>query len=385
MKNKNKIWWALSISLSVAAVMGLALVILFWNQSVGQGKALSQEGFWFFARYALVICLAIIALVGFLLARIFWKLVIPLSKVSEEIALIYTANPNHRVQIDGALGLGQLIQQINSGAEKYETLEKSVLKRVQVAKAELEEEKNILAAIMAELPDAVLICNKESRIILYNYQAKRFFGEKAKPLPSPGSVEENAAQATKISQTVHLGIGRPISDFVEENIIQYALAEIHQRLENNEENVSSNFVITDLANRLLRAEASPILSPQRDFSGFVIIFNEITQDLRGEALSGFLLQSFQQKIRHSVASIKSAIEFLRDYPNVDTTQEQNLLEIIHAESQSLEQLIQQEGNQTLNQPHNHWPTMPIAISDLADAFFCSASARSPMAIGIVGQ
>ncbi|MCP4184854.1 MAG: hypothetical protein GY761_16300, partial [Hyphomicrobiales bacterium] len=174
---------------------------------------------------------------------------------------------------------------------------------------------------------------------------------------------------------VHLGIGRSISDFVEENIIQHALSEIHQRLENNEENVSSNFVITDLANRLLRAEASPILSPQREFSGFVIIFNEITQDLRSEARSGFLLQSFQQKIRHSVASIKSAIEVIRDYPNVNAAQQQHLMEIIHSESQSLEQLIQREGNHTLKQPHNHWPTMPIAIADLVEALQKKASAK----------
>ncbi len=375
MKNKNKIWWALSVTLSLAAVLGLALVILFWHQPLVQSQAAYQKGIWFFARYALVICLALIAVLGFLLSRIFWKLVIPLSRVSEEIALIYNANPKHRLQIEGAFGLGQMVQQINSAAEKYETLEKGVFKRVQVAKAELEEEKNILAAIMAELPDAVLICNKESRIILYNSQAKRFFSEKGIAGRSLVSTGKNDSVDTANSGKVHLGIGRPISDFVEENIIQYALAEIHQRLENNEEHVSSNFVITDLANRLLRAEASPILSPQREFSGFVIIFNEITQELRGEARSGFLLQSFQQKIRHSVASVKSAIEVIRDYPDVSKTQQQQLLEIIHTESHSLEKLIQREGNHTLKQPHNHWPTMPIAISDLLEVLQKKASAK----------
>ena len=376
MKNKNKIWWALSITLSVAALLGLALVILFWHQSAEQSRVGNQDHIWIYARVVLVLCLVIIALLGLLLARIFWKLILPLSKVSEEINLIYTANPAHRIQVGGAFELGRLVQQINSIAEKYETLEKSVFKRVQVAKAELEEEKNILAAIMAELPDAVLICNKESRIILYNSQAKRFFGEKTKSAVTASSTRNTGAKdAVNPPPKVHLGIGRPLSDFVEENIIQYALAEIHQRLENDEENVSSYFVITDIANRLLRAEASPILSPQREFSGFVIIFNEITQDLRVEARSGFLLQSFQQKIRHSVASIKSAIEVIREYPDVNAQQQRHLMEIIHAESHSLEQLIQREGNQTLRQPHNHWPTMPIAVSDLMEALQKKASEK----------
>jgi len=375
MKNKNKIWWALSIAISLAALLGLTLVLLFWHQSVNESDAVIKDGIWFFTGYALVICLTLIALFGFLLARIFWRLIIPLSKVSEEIALIYAANPNHRIRIGGTFGLGGLVQQINSAAEKYETLEKSVFKRVQVAKAELEEEKNILAAIMAELPDAVLICNKESRIIIYNSQAKRFFSEKGIAGRPAASTPKKDSVATENHARVHLGIGRPISDFVEENIIQYALAEIHQRLNKNEENVSSNFVITDFANRLLRAEASPILSPQREFSGFVIIFNEITQDLRAEALSGFLLQSFQQKIRHSVASIKAAVEFIRDYPDVSEPKQLDLMEIIHTESQSLEQLIKREGNQTLRQPHNHWPTMPIAIGDLLVALQNKASEK----------
>ncbi len=375
MKNKNKIWWALCMSLSVAALLGLALMMLFWHQSANHSNFANQEGICAYIPVVLVFCLAVIALLGFFLARIFLKLVIPLSKVSEEIALIYTANPHHRIQMDTAFGMGHLIQQVNSAAEKYETLEKSVFKRVQVAKAELEEEKNILAAIMAELPDAVLICNKDSRIILYNSQAKRFFSEKATiGRPSASTGKTDSVEATT-SGKVHIGIGRPVSDFVEGNILQYALEEIHQRLEKNEENVSSNFVITDLANRLLRAEASPILSSQREFSGFVIIFNEITQELRGEARSGFLLQSFQQEVRHSVASVKSAIEVIREYPNVSSSQQQQLLEIIYTESQSLEKLIQREGNQTFKQTHKHWPTMPITISELLVALQKRAAAK----------
>ena len=186
------------MSLSVAALLGLALVMLFWHQSANQSNFANQEGICAYFPVVLAFCLAVIALLGFFLARIFLKLVIPLSRVSEEIALIYTANPNHRIQMDIAFGMGHLIQQVNSAAEKYETLETSVFKRVQVAKAELEEEKNILAAIMAELPDAVLICNKDSRIILYNSQAKRFFSEKAYiERPSASTGKTDSVEATK--------------------------------------------------------------------------------------------------------------------------------------------------------------------------------------------
>jgi DNA polymerase III subunit epsilon len=382
MKNNAKIWWALSIALSILALLGLALVMLFWHQPAYQNSNTLQDGLFRYERYALVACLALIACLGFILARIFWKLIIPMTRLTEEVALIYTANPSHRIQLGGSFGLGQLARKINSAAEKYETLEKSVLSRVQVAKAELEEEKNILATIMAELPDAVLICNKESRIILYNSQAKRFFSEKKKNLHGMSAAKSSGNIESSVSGKVHLGIGRPISDFVEENIIRHALEEISRRLENNEETVSSNFVITDMANRLLKAEASPILNPQREFSGFVVIFNEITQELRNEARAEFMLQSFLQKIRHSVASIKSAIEFIREYLDATSSQQQDLMEIIHSESESLERLIRQEAGETLQQTRSQWPRMPISIRDLLKVLQKKAQENLNVQLGI---
>jgi len=367
MKRIGHIGWALSITMGVVALLCLTLLVLFWYQSLHQNDHLFKEIFVSYGHYFLAACLALLICLGFFLARIFWRLVVPMQKISEEAALIFSANPSHRIQLDGALGLEKVIHEINVAAEKYQTLEKSVFRRVQVAKADLEEEKNILAAIMAELPDAVLICNKESRIILYNSQAKRFFGQKNSTASSLAKTD-SIGQAAPSDRTgkVTLGIGRPISDFVGENSIRHALQEIHLRLEKGQENVSSNFVITDKANRLLRAEASPILNPHRDFSGFIVIFSDITQELRSEARGEFLLRTFQQKIRHSVASIKSAIEIICAYPDTASARQHRLMKIIQSESQSLEQLIQQSSKDTFRQTRKQWPMMPVSIGELLE-------------------
>ncbi|MFC1875885.1 exonuclease domain-containing protein [Thermodesulfobacteriota bacterium] len=367
MKSNNKIWWALSISIGVAAILGLALVVLFWHQSIQLNKPILQEIFARYGHIILVIGLALIAWFGFMLARVFRTAIIPMNQLPEEVELIHSVNPAHRIQLKGAYGLMQLVEKINAGAEQYEKLEKNVLDRVHIAKAELEEEKNILAAIMAELPEAVLVCNKEGMIILYNSQAKRYFSEKNTTLNAKHHPDVGNDAGVGSQGKTHLGIGRSIFGIINENIIHHALGEIRTKLKRNEEDVTSTFVVTDRANRLLRAEAAPILNPQREFSGFIVIFNDITQGLRLEARAEFLLRSFQQKIRHSVASIKSAVEIIQAYPDIEPSRQRQLKEIIHAESAALEQLIQRESKETFKQNRNQWPLVPISIPELLDA------------------
>jgi DNA polymerase-3 subunit epsilon len=375
MKNNSKIWWAFSISIGIAAVLGLALLVLFWHQSIQQNRPILQEIFARYGHYIFTVGLALIAWFGFMFARVFRTAIIPMNKLSEEVELIHSVNPAHRIQLEGAHGLMQLVEKINAGAEKYEKMEKSVFDRVHIAKAELEEEKNILAAIMAELPEAVLVCNKEGMIILYNSQAKRYFSEKNTTLKTKHQPDVVKDAAVESQGKAHLGIGRSIFGIIGENIIRHALGEIRTKLKRNEENVTSAFVVTDQANRLLRAEAAPILNPQREFSGFIVIFNDITQGLRLEARAEFLVRSFQQKIRHSVASIKSAVEIILTYPDIEPSRERQLKEIIYAESSSLEQLIQRESKETFKQTRNQWPLMPISISDLLDSLQKRADER----------
>ncbi len=375
MKSNNNIWWAFSLAIGVAAILGLALVVLFWHQSIQQNKPILQE---ILARYGHIILsvgLALIAFLGFMFARVFRTAIIPMNKLSEEVELIHSVNPAHRIQLEGAYGLMQLVAQINAGAEQYEKLEKSVFNRVHIAKAELEEEKNILAAIMAELPEAVVICNQEGTIILYNSQAKRYFSEQNTILQVEHPSDAGKETATESQGKAHLGIGRSIFGIIEKNIVQHALDEISTKLKNDEENVTSTFVVTDRANRLLKAETAPILNPQKEFSGFIIIFNDITQGLRLEARAEFLLKSFQQKIRHSVASIKSAVEIIEAYPALEPSRQRQLEEIIYAEAGSLEQLIQSESKETFKQTRNQWPLVPISIPDLLGSLKKKADER----------
>jgi glucan phosphoethanolaminetransferase (alkaline phosphatase superfamily) len=110
MKNNSKLWWAFSISIGIAAVLALALVVLFWHQSIQQNRPILQEIFSRYGHIILVIGLALIAWFGFMFARVFRTAIIPMNKLSEEVELIHSVNPAHRIQLEGAYGLMQLVE-----------------------------------------------------------------------------------------------------------------------------------------------------------------------------------------------------------------------------------------------------------------------------------
>ena len=116
MKINYKFWWALSISIGIAAVLGLALVMLFWHQSIQQNNPILQELFTDYGHYIITVGLIIIAWFGFMLARVFQTAIIPMNKLSEEVELIHSVNPAHRIQLEGGYGLMQLVEKINAGA-----------------------------------------------------------------------------------------------------------------------------------------------------------------------------------------------------------------------------------------------------------------------------
>jgi signal transduction histidine kinase len=69
----------------------------------------------------------------------------------------------------------QLAQAANDLAQQRDALMDDVDSQIARAKASVEEEKNRLAALMSELAQAVVVCNLDGRILLYNNRARLQF------------------------------------------------------------------------------------------------------------------------------------------------------------------------------------------------------------------
>ena len=200
----------------------------------------------------LFITLLILLVSGAAVLTVFRKFILPTRKIADEIALINSSNPSHRIRSDGGMEIRQLCERINEGAERYESLAKNVEEKIQHARAASEQEKNTLAAIMAELPEGVLICNTEGRILLYNNRARQML------IGSPDPPANNQKDSTPPDEsTRYIGLGRSVYGIIDKNLIAHALDQIGAKLRENNPEVVSYFVVPGTDDRLLRVEAVP--------------------------------------------------------------------------------------------------------------------------------
>jgi DNA polymerase-3 subunit epsilon len=379
MKTDNKFLLFAGVSILFTFIVIASLGVLFWYQLTPEVKAILIRTFKQYFVYIFSAAFFLLAGLGFGLDWVFRAYILPINKLAEETQLINSVNPQHRIRVEGSRDIMRLAQIINEGADRYETLQKNVLQKIQFAKSETEEEKNILAAIISELPEGVLICNARGRILLYNKRAKQFLAGGLKhdileTVEDPESQPEPAA-APSSTEERFIGLGRPIFGLIDKHLIAHALDEIAQKLKHKEGNAVSCFVIRGQTNNLLRVEAVPILNHRRQFTGFILIFDDITRQIERDSRVNFLLQSLSTGIRSPLTSIRSAIEAILEYPCMDQAQSLSFRKIIHKESISLGNVLNQVVSDFTSHVQSRWPLVQMSAGDMIETLKLKAQEK----------
>jgi len=349
-KRGHKFWHAIALSFAAWLIICVSFAVWFKTQ-------LSSEAHAFLlgllkAHFGpLLIIGVLLLLVGALfLDSVLRKYIRPLRKIAEQISLVNPTNPSHRFEIQGALEIQQLCDRLNQGAAQYESLLSDIEGRVNTARAQSEEEKNTLVAIMSELPEGVIVCNPDGQILLYNHRAKLLLS---------GS-DTDRHKKTKI----FIGLGRSIFEVFDENLIRHAIDQVTEKLERDEPDAVAYFVTPGAANTLLRVEAVPILNFRRRYSGLILILHDITQQRESQNFLNLTLQSFTRGIRASFAGIRSAIETILDYPDMDANRLETLKQIIHKESLNIGDLLERDPTLSSNPLFNQWPLVRVSVREL---------------------
>ena len=171
--------------------------------------------------------------VGFTIDWIYWMYILPMHRIAEETGIIHGVNPAHRIQLKGSGDVVRLADSINTAADRFEELHRSVEERIAESHTRIEEEKNILSVVLAELPEGVVICTAEGQITLYNQRAQQLLEapdklvSAADPLPTGGFI----------------GLGRSIFGVVDKPIITHALKDIPEKLRSGQHDLTSSFVM----------------------------------------------------------------------------------------------------------------------------------------------
>ncbi len=210
----------------------------------------------------------------------------PLKRMSAEAEVIYASNPSHRLNIKGSKDIIALARVINDFADMFENLNKTITEQILAARKETEKERNLLAAIMSELPQGVIICNKSGRILLFNSIAKKLFTPK------------RSAHGTEY----FLGLGRSIFHLFDKQLIVHALNEIQERLNNQKESVGSFFITPIYMEKLISVEAIPILDKYTEMTGFILAVQDISQDIQKYEIIDTQLAEFQATLENKISA-----------------------------------------------------------------------------------
>jgi len=244
--------------------------------------------------------------------------------LAEQTRIVFTANPEYRVDARGGSELDDLAGAINRLADAYRWLKADLETRAGVSNARLEEERNRLAALMSELSEGVLLCNAEGRILLYNEKAKALFGA--------------SAAGTQARQGL-VGLGRSVFALLDRDQVAHALDKLQSGLDQGEAFPAARFITNAVTGALIKAQMAPFLSAGGRIAGMVLTLEDVTELMDREAQRRSLLQAFAAGVRAPVASLRAAAENLVSFPEMNEARRLQFNEIVAAESRQVSSMI----------------------------------------------
>ncbi len=289
------------------------------------------------------------------LHKLFKQYVEGLLRMAETLRMMLSANRNFRVTLEGPPEVQQLARAANDLAQQRDVLMDDVDAQISRAKASVEEEKNRLAALMSELAQAVVVCNMDGRILLYNNRARLQF-------------KALAQGPTSTSGGALIGLGRSIFSILEKNQVEHAQEVIHQRL-GAAKTAISNFITTTRGEQLLRVQMVPVMTSPGEgiapsMSGYVLTMENITRSIEQEARRDQVMHSLTEGSRSAIGNIRAAVANLIDYPDMEPALRERFVKVVGDEAAKMSLSIDDTLGAFSNSMKTRWPLEDVLAIDI---------------------
>ncbi|MBU1343975.1 MAG: hypothetical protein KKE44_16060 [Proteobacteria bacterium] len=366
MKQSNRFLKVVVFILAVTCLVILGIGLYIWqNLSVDQSQSLIRIAQKFFLPL-MAILITIMAVIGFGLESIYANYIHPLKKISAEAFLIYSSNPSHRLKTSGSKEIFTLTGIINDFADIFENLSKDITAQILSARIETEKERNLLAAIMAELPEGVIICNRSGGILLFNSLAKKLF--------------THSSHSSRVDHFI--GLGRSIFHLIDKELIVHAIEEIEERLNNKKENLASYFITPIYTGLLLSIETIPVLDQEKLMTGFILTIKDISDQVdRYENIDNWLL-AFRQTMAFHFDQTKLFIKDLIDTPEKEKLTNALYEKKISKNLEHVENQLKETSLSILDATLTKVPLTKLLLSDFLFAIQKKAGEQSGIRINV---
>lgn len=364
----------------LAAVAILALLVsgpfmltalIVWTESQSEQQAQIVELLGKHAPLGTLLTVVAFALGVVVISRLFRQYVKGLLGMAEQQRLMLNANRDFRVEPFGPPEVQALATSVNALADQRDELLRDVEAQISVARRDVEDERNRLAALMAQLAQSVVVCNLDGRILLYNPRAR--------------SLCRAAEDTPGLSAGADLvGLGRSIYGVFDRNLLLHALDAIQHRLACGSAELQDTFVTTNPRGQLLRMQMAPVLAVHDDekeeagpegaepaarapvMTGFILMFDDITQNVDAEARRGQMLVHLTEGNRAALANMRAAAEML-EFPDLDENLRARFSTVIRDEVQAMSERLDRSTNEFTTLLKARWPLEDIAGTDLVAA------------------
>ncbi len=320
---------------------------------------------------AAVLCL----IIGGLVSLLFHNYIIPILQFSEETRLISTANSDYRVVPKGAKELVRLAEVINESADMFTRMQKDIDTHVALSKSQIQEERNRLAALMSEMPHAVLVCNSDGQILLYNTKAKTLFDSEL-----ANDYGEQQPQGL-------IGLGRSVFGLLERDPLVHALELLQHALSRGQAAPISNFMMSHLGGTYLRVNMAPVLADRdgtEKMTGFVLTLEDMTTQIAADTRRDTLIRTLTDDLQGALGKIRDSITEILNNPEMNRDQLQEKRRIIDQASQRLVDKLNQARDNYASHLHEQSKVedipgesvLEVLAKNITDRFKCKVSFHS---------
>ena len=362
MKTQKKYWLIIVVALSVTVLSLCAVVLLFWHrmsadeQHLFYGLVMDNFGYFFTAGFIIFVAF------GFAADWIFRAYVVPINRLSEQMEVINTVNPELRVSVRGSFDIRRLAHILNQSAERMAGLIQGRSIGVTRDRGTVESERAILAALLSDLPQGILVCNLKGRIVFYN--------RKAKDLLMPA---DESSIGSNANGTQWVGLSRSVYRFIDKALIQAAIERLREMLVETRGVPGERFLVCIGKNAVLPAELRPVLDSHLHITGFILYLEDHAAKMKADEEESQHLQLWQHQLTQSISILKTAAEILQDESFQSDRQYNQMVGILGEQSELAARLWTQKEISGKWSDKPSWPLTTIAAQQWAHSVVTQAA------------
>lgn len=293
------------------------------------------------------IAFLLVAMIAVLWAYLDHAIAQPLAALVRGIETVVHARSDYRIEIEEMHQLDGLPAAVNELIRQLGIARTGINEAIETATASLAQQKTQLETVLLDLHEGVIVCTLDHRILLYN---------------------NRAVQLLRIGGDI--GLDRSLCRFFTPQPIVHALRRLSTRLAQGRYDSPLGGPTVALVGstadgkHILQGRMSLILEAGETATGYVLSFEDDTEELAALGLRDRLLREATEGLRAPVGNLRAAAEILVSDPALGAAEQAGFKKVLLQESQFLCARLETLAAQYRDVITGHWPMSDIFSSNL---------------------